>query len=363
MPHSIVGQNILVTGGAGFIGSHLVDALAERNSVLVVDDFSVGSMENLQRHRTANQVRIIEADVRDTDKMKELVRNVDIVYHLAVQCIRLSIGDPELVHEVNSTGTLSMLLASRESGVKRFIYVSSSEVYGTAQEVPMNERHSLEPTTPYGASKAAGELYTRSFYLTHGLPTIIVRPFNTYGPRAHFEGPYGEVIPRFVIRALNDLPPVIFGDGEQTRDFTHVEDTVRGIILASECDQLIGDAINVGYGREISINELARIVLKELDKEYVQPEYQAPRPGDVRRHYADTSKASRLLGYAPRIDIEQGIELYLHWLREQRFDHRAALAQQQVRNWGGPPRDVVETERGGAVVKETKHPRAHTACD
>jgi UDP-glucose 4-epimerase len=333
MPSSTTGKNILVTGGAGFIGSHLVDALAESNSVMVVDDFSVGSMGNLQRHRTANRVRIIEADVRNTDKMKEVARNVDIVFHLAVQCLRLSIGNPELVHEVNATGTLSMLLASRESGVKRFVYVSSSEAYGTAQHVPMNEGHPLQPTTPYGASKAAGELYTRSFYLTDGLPTIIVRPFNTYGPRAHSEGAYGEVIPRFVLRALKDLPPVIFGDGEQTRDFTYVEDTVRGIILASECDQLIGEAVNVGYGSEVSINELAQIIVGQLGKDRLQPEYQAPRPGDVRRHYCDITKAVKLLGFRPEVSIQKGIGKYLGWLQEQSIPLAKELDQQGERNW------------------------------
>lgn len=329
----MVGRNILVTGGAGFIGSHLVDTLAERHSVLVVDDFSVGSVENLQQHQAADNVRIIKADVRDKDRMYELTRDVDVVYHLAVQCIRLSIGDPELVHEVNVTGTLNMLLASRDNGVKRFIYVSSSEAYGTAQYVPMNEEHPLEPTTPYGASKAAGELYARSFYLTYGLPTVIVRPFNTYGPRAHFAGPYGEVIPRFVIRTLNDMPPVIFGDGGQTRDFTYVEDAVRGITLASRCEQLIGDAINIGYGKEVSINELARIVLKQLGKDGLRPEYQTPRPGDVRRHYSDITKSVKLLGFRPRTSIQEGIRRYTSWLRDQEMDLRRQLLEERVRNW------------------------------
>jgi UDP-glucose 4-epimerase len=333
MTDSIVGQSILVTGGAGFIGSHLVDALARRNSVLVVDDLSVGTMENLQRHQSGNKVRIVKADVRDKDRMYGLTRDIDVVYHLAVQCIRLSIGDPELVHEVNTTGTLNMLLASRDSGVKRFIYVSSSEAYGSARNVPMNEEHPLEPTTPYGASKAAGELYTRSFYLTYGLPTIIVRPFNTYGPRAHFAGAYGEVIPKFVIRALNDIPPVIFGDGRQTRDFTYVEDTVHGIILASGCERLIGDAINMGYGEETSIDELARIVLRELGKDDLQPEYQAPRPGDVRRHYSDITKSVELLGFRPMTSIQEGIRKYVGWLEEQEVDLEKQLQRETVRNW------------------------------
>ena len=235
----LVNKKILVTGGAGFIGSHLVDALAEANQVTVVDNLSSGKLENLKTLLEGSDTSFIKADVSDLGRMKELVKESDVIFHLAVQCLRLSLRDPYLVHEVNASGTLNMCQAALEAGVQRFIYVSSSEVYGTAKTVPMNEDHPLVPTTPYGASKLAGEAYARSYFLSFGLPVVVVRPFNTYGPREHLEGVYGEVIPRFVLRVMNNLPPIIFGDGLQTRDFTEVSDIVRGLISAGECDEMV----------------------------------------------------------------------------------------------------------------------------
>ncbi len=252
---------------------------------------------------------------------------------MAVGCLRLSISDPELIHEVNATGTLNLCQSALENGVERFVYVSSSEAYGSAQKVPMSEDHPLEPTTPYGASKAAGELYAKSFYYTYNLPIIIVRPFNTYGPREHFEGPYGEVIPRFVIRAMNDLPPIIFGDGEQTRDFTYVSDTVNGIILASQQESLIGDCINIAYGQEIKIKRIAEIVLNLLGKAELRPEHTKRRPGDVLRHYADISKAKTLLGFEPKIGIEEGIKEYIEWIANRNIDPREYLKKHEIFNW------------------------------
>lgn len=328
-------MNILVTGGAGFIGSHLVDALLERDShiVTVADNFSSGSRENLEQHRGHPRLRVVEADIRDATQMRALMAGVDIVYHLAVQCIRLSLRDPYLVHEVNATGTLNLLTAARDAKVKRFIYCSSSEVYGTAQQVPMTEEHPLLPTTPYGASKLAGEVYARAFWLSYGLPVTIVRPFNTYGPRAHFEGAYGEVLPKFVVRALNDAPLVIFGDGEQTRDFTEVSDTVRGLLLAGECDALVGEVVNLARGEEVTINSLAQIVLEVLPQSKSRIEYAAPRPGDVRRHWADISKARRVLGFEPRIGLGEGVRRYVDWLLRSECDPRAMLEQERLRNW------------------------------
>jgi UDP-glucose 4-epimerase len=202
---------------------------------------------------------------------------MDIIYHLAAACLRTSISEPEMVHEVNATGSLHICQAALFNHVPRLIYVSSSEVYGTAKLGRISEKHPLEPTTPYAASKLAGELYARSFYLTHQLPVIVVRPFNTYGPREHFAGMHGEVIPRFIARVANLLPPVIFGDGKQTRDFTYISDTVAGIVLASQCDGLIGDVINIARGREVSINEIARIVLQEFGKGELEVQYHPPR--------------------------------------------------------------------------------------
>lgn len=328
-------MKILVTGGAGFIGSNLVDALAEKGAheIIVADDFSTGTRENLAHHASDPRVRVVELDIRDKARVRELMRGVDLIYHLAVQCVRVSIRDPYLVHEVNATATLHLLTAALDENVKRFVYCSSSEVYGTALHVPMNEEHPLVPTTPYGASKLAGEVYARSFYLTYGLPVTVVRPFNTYGPREHFEGPYGEVIPKFVVRALNDAPLVVFGDGSQTRDFTEVSDTVRGLIAAGECDALVGNVVNIARGQEVSINALAQIVLETLPQSKSKIEHQAPRPGDVQRHSADIARAKQILGFEPRVEIRDGVKRYVDWLMRSEFDPREMLSQEKLRNW------------------------------
>jgi UDP-glucose 4-epimerase len=226
---------------------------------------------------------------------------------------------------VNATGTLNLLMKSLEHSVERFVYVSSSEIYGTAIRVPMTEDHPWRPTTVYGASKLAGELYTLAYHETYGVKSMVVRPFNTYGPREHLQGVYGEVTPRFVLRILNGLPPIVFGDGTQTRDFTYVTDTVKGIISASECDGMIG--------REVSVNELAGIVASRLGKDELKPVYGAKRPGDVMRHYADISKAKDMFGYSPEVDIEKGIGLYIDWFLSQNFDIERLMKQEVVFNW------------------------------
>lgn len=328
-------MKILVTGGAGFIGSNLVDALAARETdeIIVADDFSSGKRENVAQHASNPRVRVAELDIRNKDAVRAIMRGVDAVYHLAVQCVRVSIRDPYLVHDVNATGTLHLLTAALDENIKRFVYCSSSEVYGTATRVPMDEEHPPVPTTPYGASKLAGEVYARSFFLTYGLPVTVVRPFNTYGPREHFEGPYGEVIPKFVVRALNDAPLVIFGDGTQTRDFTEVSDTVRGLCMAGECDALVGDVVNIARGQEVSVATLAQIVLDTLPESKSVIEHQAPRPGDVLRHYADITKARRVLGFEPRSALREGVKRYVDWLRRSEFDPRAMLRQEKLRNW------------------------------
>jgi UDP-glucose 4-epimerase len=326
-------MKVLVTGGAGFIGSHLVDELAKNNHVVILDDFSSGERENIIHHEGKGNVEIITGDIRDKDLLFNITKNIDVIFHLAVQCLRVSIKNPDVTHEVNVTGTLNLLKASLENSIKRFVYISSSEVYGTAVYVPMNEIHPCEPTTVYGASKLAGELYALAYFKTYGLESMVVRPFNTYGPREHLQGVYGEVIPRFVLRILNNMPPVIFGDGTQTRDFTHVSDTVKGIVMASESDSMIGQAVNIARGQEVSINELAVIIANKLGKKDIKPIYEQNRPGDVMRHYADISKAKKLFGFSPVIDIEKGIGLFIDWFLSKKYDISGLLKQEIIFNW------------------------------
>jgi len=330
----LTGKNILVTGGAGFIGSHLVDALDPSNKITVLDNLSSGKLENIQHHLKKGNFKFVQGDITDMALVRKLVKENQVVFHFAVQCLRVSISDPYLVHDVNATGSLNLCQAAYENNIEKFVNISSSEAYGTAKTVPMSEDHPLEPTTPYGASKLAGEAYARSYFLTYGLPVVVVRPFNTYGPREHLEGPYGEVIPRFVLRVMNNLPPIIFGDGKQTRDFTNVKDIVRGVILAGESEKLIGETVNIAAGKEVSIKQVADIIIKLLKKDgYLKPTYMDARPGDVRRHYADISKAGKILDFQPQIGIEEGIEQYINWIKEQNWDLEHLKKTEVVINW------------------------------
>jgi UDP-glucose 4-epimerase len=328
-------SRVVVTGGAGFIGSHVVDQLvAANNEVVIIDDFSAGKWENIQHHQGNSRVHVHEADIRDLTKMASLLERVDAVFHMAVACLRVSIHNPQHVHEVNATGTLNLCKAALDNNVQRFVYISSSEAYGSAAYVPMDEGHPLNPTTVYGASKAAGELYALAYWRTYGLPAVVVRPFNSYGPREHSEGASAEVIPKFVMRVMAGLQPVIFGNGAQTRDFTWVQDTARGIILAAECDKLLGDRINIARGQEVSIKDICGIVLDKLGRQEVKPLYvEKGRPGDVDRHFADTGKARRLLDFSATVDIERGIEQYIQWIKTENPDLATWVAQEKVVNW------------------------------
>lgn len=326
-------KKILITGGAGFIGSHLVDELVKENEVVVIDNFSIGSKKNLEQAIKTGNLKIIKGDIVNLKTVKETMSGIQVIFHLAAMGVRESLNNPFLVHEINALGTLNLLVEARKNKIKRFIHVSSSEVYGSARYVPMDENHPLNPETVYGASKLAGEQYALSFFRTYGFETIVVRPFNTYGPRSPFAGPYGEVIPRFMIRAMNGLPPIVFGSGKQTRDFTYVADTVNGIISASQNDKLIGDVVNIAYGQERSINDVAKIILGILGKENLKIEYQEARPGDVRRHFADIRKAKRILKFKAKTPLEKGIVKYVNWLRAEKVNVKQALKQINERNW------------------------------
>ncbi len=326
-------RKVLVTGGAGFIGSELVRQLADAGSrVTAVDNLVNGKRENLAGLEP-DRVSFVEADIRDAEKMASLLKATEVVFHLACLGVRHSIHSPIENHEVNAAATLNLLTQAREAGVERFIYVSTSEVYGTALRVPMDEEHPTFPLTVYGASKLAGDCYSRAYFHTYGFPTVVVRPFNTYGPRCHHEGDCGEAIPRFMLRRLAGRPMVIFGDGEQARDFTYVGDTARGIILAGTSDDVLGKTINIGSGKESTINEIAREVAEAIGQKEARIEYDAPRPGDVRRHYADIKKAKQELGYRPEVPLNEGLSKLKEWYLSLKDPPEKLLEEEVLRNW------------------------------
>lgn len=326
-------RHVLVTGGAGFIGSELVRQLAgESVHVITVDSLVNGKRENLDKV-PSDQVQLVVADIRDGRRMAALLGGVDTVFHLACLGVRQSIHSPHENHEVNATATLRLLAAAKAAGVRRFVYISTSEVYGTARWVPMTEEHPTYPNTVYGASKLAGECYARAFYETYGFPTVVVRPFNTYGPRCHHEGDSGEVIPKFLLRCLAGRPMVVFGDGAQTRDFTYVEDTARGILLAGMIDTAVGQTINLGSAQEIAISDLAHEVAMAVGRPDAAVTHEISRPGDVLRLYADTTKARQLMGFRPRVGFQEGLARLRDWYRGLGHSPDELLQDEVVRNW------------------------------
>jgi len=326
-------KRILVTGAGGFIGSHLAELLAEKNEVLVVDDFSIGSRDNLRLFEQRRGARVVVADINDEARMRELMRGIQVVYHMAISCLRTSLAHPMMSHDINAGGTLRVCMAAHAAGVERFVYCSSSEVYGTARTAPMSEEHPLHPTTVYGASKLAGENYALAYWRTYGMPVIVVRPFNTYGPREPQEGARAEVIPRFTMQLLAGRQPVVYGDGRQTRDFTFVSETARGLVLAGECDQLVGDVVNVAFGSEVSILRIAELLMELTGTRKIGLRHEQERPGDVLRHYADVKKARELLGFRAAIDIEQGLRRYLDWFKSEGVKRGGLLEAAGRPNW------------------------------
>jgi UDP-glucose 4-epimerase len=329
-------QRVLVTGGAGFVGSELVRQLAGRGlNVCVVDNLVNGRRENLDGVLGQN-VELVVADIRDGKSMTSLIRDVDIIFHLACLGVRHSIHSPVENHEVNASATLGLLNIARRLGVTRFVYVSTSEVYGmvlTAQA--LTEEQPTFPMTVYGASKLAGECYARAFWQTYRYPTVILRPFNAYGPRCHHEGDSGEVIPKFMLRCLAGKPMVIFGDGSQTRDFTFVGDTASGILAAGISDASVGQTFNLGTGREIRVLELANTIRQVLGRPDAEIMHAEPRPGDVPRLMADSSKARRLLQFQPTVALRDGLARIRDWYVSQGKSPEELLEEEVVRNWEG----------------------------
>lgn len=321
----------LVTGGAGFIGSKLVRQLIDQGArVVAVDNLVNGKRENLEGLN--GDWELIVADIQDDVRMRELMKSVEVVFHLACLGVRHSIHSPHQNHGVNATATLGLLAAAKECGVKRFVSISTSEVYGRAR-VPMTEEHPTFPTTVYGAAKLAGECYARAFYFTYHYPTVIVRLFNAYGPRSHHEGDSGEVIPRFMLRCLAGQPMVVFGDGSQTREFTFVSDLARGILLVGLANNSVGQTVNLGTGQEITINDLAHEVAAVVGQPQAKVIHHDPRPGDVLRVCADTTKARELFGFEPKWTLHEGLERLKNWYLSLGKSPEELLKEEIVRNW------------------------------
>lgn len=321
----------LVTGGAGFIGAELVAQLtAAGRNVRVLDDLSTGESANLEEPLASGRCELVIGDVRDPRVVRACLDGVGAVFHLACVGLRRSLREPFACHEVNATGTLAVLEECRLAAVRRVVHVSSSEVYGTARDDrPMDEDHPLRPTTAYGAAKLAGEAYARSAFSTYSLPVVVIRPFNAYGPRSHSEGDAGEVIPRFVTRALAGRPLRIQGDGRQSRDFTHVRDIARGLVMAEAGAAAVGATINLGSGVGIEIGTLAEMIRDLCGRGDPPIEHSPTRPGDVRRLLADAGLARRLLGWTPTVSWEQGLREVIVWfaarVRAAGSEHSSSL--------------------------------------
>ncbi|HEX8032764.1 MAG TPA: SDR family oxidoreductase [Ktedonobacterales bacterium] len=296
----------LVTGGAGFIGSHLAHALVERGGVVrVLDNFATGQEANLRD--LDGRVEIIRGDLRDLQTVRAAVAGVDVVFHqAALASVPRSIADPVTSLETNVNGTQHVLLAARDAGVRRVVYAGSSSVYGDALVLPKREDMCPHPLSPYALQKLTGELLCGVFTRIYRLETVVLRYFNVFGPRQDPASEYAAVIPRFLSTLLQRQRPVVFGDGEQTRDFTYVANVVRANLLAADVPDAAGQVINVGCGERISLNEVLRIAGSLLDVS-LEPEYREPRPGDVRDSLADITRARHLLGYEPSITVRDGL--------------------------------------------------------
>jgi UDP-glucose 4-epimerase len=302
----------LVTGGAGFIGSNIVEELLRRGeTACVLDNLATGHLENLASVR--DRIQFFEVDIRDLEKIRPAFEGVDYVVHLAaLPSVPRSIADPVSTNQVNVWGTLNVLLAARDAGSKRVVFAASSSAYGDNPSLPRVETQMPRPLSPYALSKLAGEYYCQIFSRVYGLEAVALRYFNIFGPRQDPHSPYTGVLSKFIAAYSRGETPVIFGDGEQSRDFTYVDNVVDASLRACVAPGVAGQVINIGAGERHTLNQTI-ILLNKIFGRSVAPRYDPPRPGDVLHSHADLTLASRLLGYQPKIRFEEGLNLTVMW--------------------------------------------------
>ncbi len=304
----------LVTGGAGFIGSNTVDELVRRgHGVVVLDDLSAGKEENLAEIR--NKITFVKGSITDLETVQKACHQADYVIHLAARTsVPRSVKDPIETNRINVDGTLNVLVAARDNKVKRVVYAASSSAYGETPTLPKNETMQARPISPYGVTKFVGELYAQAFGRCYGLETVSLRYFNIFGPRQDPDSPYSGVLSRFATAFLDDTQPTIYGDGEQTRDFTYVDNAVQANLLACEGPALSGEVLNVGTGQSISLNQTLEL-FRRISGKQIAAQHDTPRDGDIRDSLADISRAKELLGYEPTILFEEGLQRTYDWYR------------------------------------------------
>jgi UDP-glucose 4-epimerase len=327
-------MKILVTGGAGFIGSHLVDRLLEiGHHVIAVDNLVNGKIENLHQAMTSPNFQFEEADILEQQSMMALMKDVDVVYHLACLGVRHSIHSPYENHLVNAEGTLNTLEAARWNKVKKYFYISTSEIYGDIKSFPIDELGVPLPKTVYGSSKLAGENYAYSYFKCYGLDVTITRIFNNYGPRAHYEGDAGEVIPRSIVQMLYGKAPIIFGDGSVTRDFFFVKDTARALSQLLSTHNITGEIINIGTGEEITMKQLLLDLIAAMDLNgKIEIDFQPDRPADVPRLWVNPEKFIKITNFKPSVDFKEGLKETIEYYKALMQD-KNLIEEIQVKNW------------------------------
>ena len=309
----------LITGGAGFIGSHIASALASAGArVRIIDDLSTGYRENLDA--IGGDLDFIQGSVADEKSLRKALEDVELVFHeAAIPSVPRSVENPRQTHIASVDSTFSLLLASREKKVRRIVYAASSSAYGDQPTLPKIETMLPEPLSPYAVAKLVGEYYSQVFTRVYGLETVSLRYFNVFGPRQDPSSQYSGVISRFISALLGHERPVIYGDGEQSRDFTYVADVVQANLKAAETTTGVGQIINIAKGEQVSLNQLLDRLKQLTGKKDVVADYREPRPGDVRHSLADISRARDLLGFKPEVDLQTGLQLTIDWWKNSRF--------------------------------------------